>query len=95
MYSVLLLLGCIVIYGAPTLIARSRNASERRKIEVWNLLLGWTVLGWFGCLIWAVVSPVDGLRDPSTQSIPRAMTSQGVWETTPRARKAARVEPRL
>ena len=53
-------LGAILLsaYFLPAIVGRhKRNA---RAIFALNLLLGWSVLGWIGCLIWAL------LRDAPT-----------------------------
>ncbi len=53
--TTLVLLGGILLSGyfLPAIIGRhKRNA---RAILVLNLLLGWTILGWIGALIWALL----------------------------------------
>ncbi len=45
----------LVIYFVPALLARS---TQQRHFIFWlNLLLGWTILGWIGALVWALISP--------------------------------------
>jgi len=41
-------------YFLPFLIARTRRTEHSRGIFWVNLLFGWTILGWFAALIWAV-----------------------------------------
>lgn len=49
---VLVLFGS-VLYVLPSLLAKhKRNAVA---IVILNLLLGWTVIGWIGALLWALV----------------------------------------
>jgi len=43
-----------VIYLAPTLVAAERGHPNAGAILALNLLLGWTVLGWIGALVWAL-----------------------------------------
>ena len=43
------------LYFLPTIIANSNNKKQKLAIFLLNLLLGWTVLGWIGALIWSVV----------------------------------------
>ena len=50
----LLLLG---LYAVPSLVAWHRQHHNRTAILLVNLLLGWTVLGWIGALIWASTNP--------------------------------------
>jgi hypothetical protein len=48
--SLVLLLG-IVIYFIPSMVgSQKRNAGA---IFLLNLLLGWTLIGWVGALVWA------------------------------------------
>jgi hypothetical protein len=42
------------VYFLPSLIAFSRQHKNRIAIFLLNLLLGWTVLGWVGSLVWSV-----------------------------------------
>jgi ABC-type transport system involved in cytochrome c biogenesis permease component len=42
----------IPLYFLPTFLGR--NKRQRVPIFVLNLLLGWTLLGWVGALVWAL-----------------------------------------
>lgn len=42
----------LLAYFIPSLVAKGRNRAS--AIFVLNLLLGWTLLGWVGALIWAM-----------------------------------------
>lgn len=52
--AIFIMLVFCVFYIIPSLIAHSRKAKRLPGIIVLNLLLGWTLLGWVGALIWAV-----------------------------------------
>jgi len=53
----LLILFAIAFYFIPTIAGfKTKNASG---IFLLNLLLGWTILGWIGALIWAYSSPEE------------------------------------
>src|SRR5215472_16652098 len=59
-------------YFLPTIIARKRHHRNIQGIFVLNLLLGWTLIGWVGALVWAVIhensSPPQITRpDPASQ----------------------------
>lgn len=57
-FTILELLLAVLIfafYFLPTLIAFLRNHKNKLAIFLLNLLLGWTVLGWVGSLIWSVM----------------------------------------
>jgi hypothetical protein len=49
------LLILLALYLLPTIIASSKKRRQVNAICVLNLLLGWTVLGWIGALVWAMV----------------------------------------
>jgi hypothetical protein len=54
-----------VIYFLPWLVAWSRQHPATDAISITNLVLGWTVLGWLGALVWAAM-PVR--REPVARS---------------------------
>jgi hypothetical protein len=43
----------IVVYFLPTVIASNRGSQSTVAIFFFNLLLGWTVLGWIIALFWS------------------------------------------
>jgi Superinfection immunity protein len=43
-------------YFLPSMIASSRKHHQTLAIFLLNLLLGWTVLGWIGALVWAATA---------------------------------------
>jgi hypothetical protein len=50
----LLLVSFTLLYLLPSLVAVFRGVRRSNGLVLLNLLLGWTVLGWIGALIWAV-----------------------------------------
>jgi hypothetical protein len=46
----------IAIYFIPTLVAMSRHKRNAGAIFALNLFLGWTLLGWVGALVWALLA---------------------------------------
>jgi len=54
-FVVLLLLAGLFFYFFPSMIAHQRRAQRGGVITLVNVLLGWTVIGWVCCLIWAIV----------------------------------------
>ena len=44
-------------YLTPSLIAWYRAHHNRAAIMAFNLLLGWTLIGWVGALVWALTRP--------------------------------------
>lgn len=55
-YFVLIIaIATIVIYFAPSIIALKRKIRNKEILLVLNLILGWTLAGWVGCLIYSLV----------------------------------------
>ena len=48
-----LLVFLIVLYFPPTFFAYRNKVRARRWILLCNVLLGWTIVGWFVCFFWA------------------------------------------
>jgi len=44
----------LMLYLLPGCIAISKHRSNASAIMALNIILGWTVLGWVGALIWAM-----------------------------------------
>lgn len=47
----------LVAYLLPAITAWYRSHHNAMAIGMLNLLLGWTVIGWIGALIWACTRP--------------------------------------
>jgi Superinfection immunity protein len=52
--GVLFLFTLVLFYMLPSMVAAARGVRRPAGLTVLNLLLGWTILGWIGALIWAV-----------------------------------------
>jgi hypothetical protein len=52
--ELILLLLLLVPYCVPTIVAFSRRHPNAAAICVLNILLGWTIIGWVGTLIWSL-----------------------------------------
>ena len=46
-------------YFLPAMIAILRKHPQKLAISVLNLVIGWTVIGWVGALIWSLTSPAQ------------------------------------
>jgi hypothetical protein len=53
----------ILLYFLPTIIAHNRG-HEITGILLFNLLLGWTGIGWIVMLLWALLSTPPWYRHP-------------------------------
>lgn len=51
--TLIILIVAWCIYILPSYIARKRGTEALKGIFIANVLLGWTVIGWFACLVWA------------------------------------------
>lgn len=56
MDSVIILLVALMLYLIPSVVAYARKHKNFKAILVLNILLGWTFLGWVGCLVWSFTS---------------------------------------
>jgi type VI protein secretion system component VasK len=45
----------VYLYFLPFAIGHNRNVSTAAALFFVNLFLGWTVVGWLFCLLWAVI----------------------------------------
>lgn len=54
----------LTIYLMPTFIAAANAKRNILAIGVLNVLLGWTVLGWLICLIWALLKDSQAPQQP-------------------------------
>ncbi|MGE5396705.1 MAG: superinfection immunity protein [Chitinophagales bacterium] len=47
------------LYYLPTFYALWKNKQKKLSILVFNILLGWTIIGWAMALFWAIKNPVE------------------------------------
>jgi hypothetical protein len=52
---VLLLAAVLILYMLPTLIAFARDLRRRRAVTIFNIILGWTLIGWIFVFLWAAL----------------------------------------
>lgn len=53
--EILLVVLILAGYFLPSFIAMLRNHKNKLAILLLNILLGWTVFGWVGSLVWSVM----------------------------------------
>jgi Superinfection immunity protein len=58
------------IYFLPTIIAVARQHHNALAIFLLNLLLGWTVLGWVGSLVWSATAVTPAPRPTNRRKEP-------------------------
>jgi hypothetical protein len=49
----------MAVYFIPTWVAFARNHRQMLAIVILNALLGWTLIGWAGALVWACTKPAS------------------------------------
>jgi hypothetical protein len=52
----LLLIALLLLYFWPSIHAVSAHKKNAAAIFVLNLLLGWTLIGWAGAMVWAAAN---------------------------------------
>lgn len=53
----LIIICLFLLYFLPTVIAFARGHHQKVAISLLNLLLGWSVIGWVGALVWSAIKP--------------------------------------
>jgi hypothetical protein len=56
MFGLMFMLFFVAMYFLPALIAALRKHPQTLAIFVLNLLLGWSVIGWIGSLVWSLTN---------------------------------------
>lgn len=49
----LVLLAAVVVYFLPAIVADAHERDDAFALTVFNVLLGWTVIGWIAAFVWA------------------------------------------
>jgi hypothetical protein len=57
--AVAFFIAMFMIYPIPASLAIHRQVTDRIALTLINLLLGWTVIGWFAWLLWAALGHTD------------------------------------
>jgi hypothetical protein len=58
----LMMLGMVVGYFIPSVIAYKREHHNKAAIICINLLLGWTFVGWVASLAWSLTAVSNGSK---------------------------------
>ena len=56
MSAAILFLLIFTLYFVPSFIAKTREHPNATAIFALNLLLGWSLIGWVGALVWALTA---------------------------------------
>lgn len=52
---VTVLIGILALYLLPSIFAFQRGKKNKLAILLLNILLGWSLIGWVGSLVWSVM----------------------------------------
>ncbi len=77
----------LALYFVPALLAGSRNHPRTTALTLTNLCLGWTLVGWVACLVWALSEPA--LPGPAAYMPPFAILANTAY---PAGRSAASMQ---
>ncbi|WP_204117398.1 superinfection immunity protein [Paraburkholderia sp. C35] len=67
----------VALYFSPTFVAVHRKHPNRVAIFVLNLMLGWTLLGWVGALVWAYTGAEGVAAQTPTEDVSSWTNSRG------------------
>lgn len=56
-FTLILIAISAILYFIPSVVAWKRNHPQKTPIIALNVLLGWTLLGWVGALVWSLSTP--------------------------------------
>lgn len=87
----------IVPYFLPTIIAFSKGRKNKTAIFILNLLLGWTLLGWIACLVWACISDQQPqniyiTNTSSSENLPKKESEKEMIQSTTTSKYDHRLE---
>ena len=63
MIRVALAVVALALYFVPSFIAVNKNKRNKNAIFAFNLLLGWTFVGWVVALVWSLMQEPPQSRD--------------------------------
>ncbi len=66
----IILIGLILVYFLPFMIAKKTNHPRSTPIFALNLLLGWTFIGWVVALVWSLSHPKQIMPDAAVRVSP-------------------------
>ena len=61
--DIILLLPVLAFYFLPSIIALVRHRTNTLWIFLLNFLLGWSIIGWIGALVWSIIDRQKEIED--------------------------------
>lgn len=65
-------IGSLFLYFMPSLIAYNHNKTQKLPILLLNIFLGWTLLFWVICLVWACTEEKPTIKN---ETVAQKMTT--------------------
>lgn len=53
--TAIILAAIVLLYILPTILAYGRDHPHRQTLAMANILFGWTLIGWIGVFLWAML----------------------------------------
>jgi hypothetical protein len=54
--TAVMLFAIAALYILPTILAFGRDHAHRQALALVNILFGWTLIGWIGVFLWALLA---------------------------------------
>ena len=51
----------VAFYFIPGMVAYAKHHTRPQVVLLFNLLIGWTLIGWVITLVWAIANPEAGI----------------------------------
>jgi hypothetical protein len=81
--------GALALYLTPSIIADVRGRKNTLAVTIVNVLLGWTIIGWFAALAWARHPVSDRQLTHMARKSRRAVARTTIESIVARARHRA------
>src|SRR5579864_2122232 len=79
--------GALALYLTPSIIADVRGRKDTLAVTIANVLLGWTIVGWFAALAWARHPVSDRKLTHMARKSRRAVARATIESIVARARR--------
>ncbi len=84
----LVIVVAVVVYFLPAIVADARERSDAFAVTIFNVLFGWTVIGWVAAFVWARHRVSEKRLSSVAQTARRAMGRVTIAKIVARSRRA-------
>ena len=78
--GLMILLFSLFLYFVPSFVAAGRKVMPSLAIFALNLLLGWTLVGWVGALVWALGAKTKAQKEEEMVAQARMIAAYNQFE---------------